>query len=542
MTANKKFPIFLFLLIMCLRINAQVTLTDTNLPIIDIKTSGASIPDEPKITADMRFIFNSSGQTRVVDSANLYYGKIGIERRGSTSQSISLKKPYSIELRDAAGNDREVSFFGWTKIEDWALIAPYSDKTLMRDALTYQLAGSFMDYAPKTRFCELLLNGQYQGVYVLTENIKRKRLGISKLDSTILTGDALTGGYIVKIDKTTGEPGGISLGFSSQQTNSNGKITNFIYDYPKPEDIKPAQVTYIKSLVREFEAVLKSDKFDSPTEGYAKYFDVQSLVDFFIMNELTRNVDGYRLSTYFYKDKNSVNSKFKMGPVWDFNIALGNADYCQGGETYGWAYKFNDVCPGDGWGIPFWWDKLMSDTIFKKKVKERWTQLRQNKLSNNTILGTVDSFSNVLSAAQNRNFRQWNILSIYVWPNKKVNGSYTGEVEYLKSWLSQRLIWLDGEISALRTSEPPKPAFDFSVFPNPTKDNGEVRFAYYLYYDAKMKLNIYNSSGQLVEQQEVTQMTGNNNLYWRDAASKGLFLYNLYLNGKLWNSGKLVKE
>ena len=541
----KNYKSLLFILLLILRgsfLMSQVTLTESNLPIITINTNGRTVPDEPKITADIRFVFNANGLTKPTDTANIYSGKVGIETRGSTSQFFSPKKPFSIELRDASGNANEVALFkGWTKIEDYALVAPYSDKSLMRDALTYHLASTIMPYAPKTRFCELTLNGNYQGVYVITENIKRKRLGISKADSLATSGDALTGGYILKIDKTTGDPNGISSGFNSQYTEINGKKTFYVYHYPKPEDIKPAQANYIKTQVRAFETAMKSDKFNDDTEGYVKYFDVSTLIDYCIMNELTKNVDGYRLSTYFFKDKNSINPKFQMGPVWDYNIALGNANYCQGGEPSGWAYQFNQVCSGDNWVMSFWWEKLFSDKKFRVKLKERWFQLRQNQLATPRIMGVVDSFNTLLSAAQDRNFKKWNVLNTYVWPNRKVNGTYPNEVAYLKDWLTQRLAWLDGQIKALKTSEHPRDEFNLEVFPNPSVSGGEVRFAYYLTYDSNLTLKIYNAMGQLVEQQDVKQEAGDNNLYWHKNAPKGLFIYDLLLNGSRWKTGKLSR-
>ena len=523
-------------------LKAQAPLSVSNLPIITVNTNGLSIPDEPKITADMRIVFNGNGLTKPTDTANLYFGKVAIETRGSTSQDLSPKKPYSIEFRDNAGNEREVSLFnGWTKIEDYILTAPYTDKSLIREALTYHLAGTIMPYAPKTRFCELVLNGNYQGVYYITENIKRKRLGISKADSLATSGDALTGGYIVKIDKTTGEPGGISTGFNSQIVGSNGRKTYYLYDYPKPQDIKPAQAAFIKSQVRAFEAAMNGDKFDDDTEGYAKYFDVETLIDYCIMNELTNNVDGYRLSTYFFKDKNSINPKFKMGPVWDYNITLGNANYCSGGETNVWAYQFNNRCPSDYWGVPFWFEKLFKDTKFKKKFKQRWEFLRQNQLSTPRIMGVIDSFTTLLSSAQQRNFTKWNILNTYVWPNRRVNGSYNGEIAYLKDWLISRLFWLDGEIKAMKTSDHPIDEYSLEVFPNPVGSANEVRFAYYLGLDSKVSLKIYNAVGQLIEHQEENQTAGDSNLFWRQNVPKGIFVYELFLNGKKWKTGKVAK-
>ena len=153
-------------------INAQVTLTESNLPIVVINTFGASIPDEPKINADMKIIWRGDGKiNNVNDTVYNYNGKIGIELRGSTSNFLSDKKPYAIEIRDALGNDADTSLLGMPKESDWALIAPYSDKTLIRDAVIYTLARSIMEYAPRVQFCELILNKQYMGVFVLTEKI-----------------------------------------------------------------------------------------------------------------------------------------------------------------------------------------------------------------------------------------------------------------------------------------------------------------------------------------------------------------------------------
>jgi hypothetical protein len=521
---------------------AQVVLTESNLPIVTINTNGFAILDDPKITADLRIVQNPSGTTRPKDSANVYFGKIGIETRGSTSQLLSAKKPFSIELRDAAGNGKDVSLFGGTKEADWALIAPYSDKSLMRDALTYHLARTFMPYAPKTTFCELLVNDVYQGVYVLTENIKRKRLGIAKLDSTALTGDDLTGGYILKIDKTTGNPSGVSIGFTSEYyTGFTPTPTTYQYHYPKPEDIKPAQAAYIKKLVKEFETVMKSSQFNDDKNGYAKYFDVQSLIDFWIMNEITRNVDGYRLSTYLYKDKNSISPKLKMGPVWDFNIALGNADYCDGGKYFGWASDFNKVCQTDYWTIPFWWQTLLEDKKFKRQIQTRWKELRQNQLKTTRILAVIDSFNTILAKPQERNFKKWDILTKYVWPNPVINNTYGNEVLYLKDWLDRRLRWMDGEIQAFPVAEHPAKPTDIEIFPNPSVSTENVRFAYYLFVDAEVELQIFNELGQLVNQQKVQQLKGDNELQFKGNGQKGIFLYNLFRNGKILQKGKLVK-
>lgn len=545
----KKNNLIILILILNIKIFAQtVNFTYSTLPIVIINTNGAVIPDDPKITANMKIIFNGSGQINRMSDQNFHFdGIIGIERRGSSSQFISDKKPYSIEVRDLVGNDLSMPLLGMPSESDWALIAPYSDKALIRDALTYNLAGSFMAWAPRTRFCELVLNGEYRGFYVLTEKIKRdiNRVNISKGDSTATSGDALTGGYIMKVDKTTGNVSGLTSGFYSAYSNSDTNTTKktlYQWHYPKIEDIKPAQKTYIQTAVASMEQAMTSGypAFSDPSVGYPKYWDVPSLVDFFIVNELTRNVDGYRLSTFFYKDKNSINSKFKMGPVWDFNLALGNANYCDGARISNWAVGFNNICPNDGWGIPFWWKNLMADNNFKKQIRNRWQQLRTNELSYTRINYVIDSMTLTLGDAPNRNFQKWPILGVYVWPNPFVGSTFNSEIAYLKSWLNNRIAWIDGQIATFPVGQ--QEILDrISVSPNPSVSG--FNFEYLLKNPQTVNLLIYNELGQVVYQKIEQQNAGNQQMRWYDPqAARGLYFYEIKIDGKRSAIGKIVKN
>ena len=184
--------------------------TESDLPIIMIQTGGKVITDEPKITADMKIMYNGPGKINKVTDPPLHYnGKIGIELRGSSSMDFP-KKPFGFETREDNGENRNVSLLGMPAENDWILNASYNDKTLMRDALAYLIAGKFMNYAPRVRHVELIINNQYQGVYILTEKIKRdkNRVDISDMDVNDNEGNALTGGYIFKIDKETGSNSG----------------------------------------------------------------------------------------------------------------------------------------------------------------------------------------------------------------------------------------------------------------------------------------------------------------------------------------------
>lgn len=523
---------------------AAQTLTESNLPIVIINTNGQTILDEPKITADLRIIWRGAGQINRTSDTNFHYnGKMGIEMRGSTSQGISDKKPYAVELRDAVGADLDIALLGMPAESDWAFIAPYSDKSLIRDALTYQLAASFMSYAPRVRFVEVILNNSYRGIYTITEKIKRdnNRINLRKLEPTTTSGDSLTGGYIIKIDKTTGAPPvGYSLGFNSNFTNNGTQNRTFYqYDYPKPEDINTAQKSYIQNFIRGFETIMNSSNFADATNGYASIIDEQSFIDFIIINELTRNVDGYRLSTYLHKNRNSVNPKLRAGSVWDFNIALGNANYCNGERVQGWAYHFNTVCPQDGFQVPFWWQKLAEEPRFRGKLATRWRELREQKLSFTTINNMIDSMANLLQTAQQRNFQKWQILGRYVWPNSYIGRTYSDEINYLKTWLTDRIRWIDGEMMQVVSTEM-QPLHTLKVFPNPSVTG--FQFSFFCKETADIKLLIFNQLGQIVDTQTRQNIEGLQQISWQADINKGIYVYQLLKNGQIWHHGKLVKQ
>lgn len=522
---------------------AQVSFQSSDLPIVVINTFGVEIPDEPKIMANMGVIYNGPGQRNFLNNSfNAYSGAIGIELRGSTSQGLSDKKPYAVETRNADGSNLNVTLLGMPSENDWVFLAPFSDKSLLRDVLTYTLAGRIMPWAPRARFVEVMVNGDYKGVYAILESIKRdnNRVNIATLNPDENTGDDLTGGYILKIDKWTGSS---NDGFRSNFAppgNPAGEVV-FQYHYPKPQDISGPQQAYIQQYMHTFEALMASTNYADPVSGYPSAIDVQSFVDFFLINEMTRNVDGYRLSTYLYKNKNSNGGKLKMGPVWDFNIALGNANYCLGGETTGWAADFNTVCPGDYWLIPFWWDRLRDDPAFLSAIRTRWQQLRTNTFSNSAIMGTIDSMAAVVQEAQGRNFQRWPILGQHVWPNNYVGGTYAAEVNYLKYWLGQRLIWLDGEIGAFPVLvNEPVPGDPLRVFPNPAANAETVVFEFFADGAQWVQLEIFDLTGRRVLMYPTTAVQGLNQIHWQSGGRNGLFIYQLTLNGRRQPPGKLV--
>ncbi len=454
---------------------STLQLDSTNLPIVVINTNSQTIVDEPKITCDMGIIYNGVGaMNHISDPFNNYNGKIGIELRGSSSQGFP-KKGYGFETRTAANAKNNVALLGMPIEHDWILSASYSDKTHMRNMLSYKLFRDFGRYAPRTKYCELVIDGQYQGVYLLMERIKRdsNRVDISKLNYWENSGDTLTGGYIIKIDKTTGNGGAGWTSAFPPAVSSSGQTIYYQYEYPDPDSITVQQEAYIQSYVDSFETALYGSNFKDPINGYAKYCKVNSFIDYFILDELSRNVDGYRLSTYLFKDRYSKGGKLTIGPPWDFDIAWLNADYCSGSLTSGWAYQFGNVCPGDGWQVPGWWNRFMQDTSFTNKLRCRWEYLRSNILDTVNLNNFIDStYGYLTQGAMARNFNQWQILGVYVWPNPSpIPTTYAAEVTRLKQWIAARINWMDASMPGICTStgvEEQLSVNDFSIYPNPS--------------------------------------------------------------------------
>jgi hypothetical protein len=489
--------------------------SSSNLPIVVISTAGVEILDEPKVGAWMGIIDNGQGKRNwVEDPFDGNEGPIGIEIRGASTRDFP-KKSYSLETRDSEGGNRNVSLLGMPAENDWVLYAPYSDKSLMRNALAYWMANQMEYYASRTRFCELVMDGEYQGVYVLMEKIKRDgdRVDIANLTAENIAGDDVTGGYIVRVDRfIEGETGG----WYSRYGFGESRLF-YQYYYPKSSAIAPEQEEYIQGFFREFEEVLAGDRFADPDRGYARYIDAASFVDNIIVNEVARNIDAYRLSTFMYKDRDSASGRLVMGPVWDFNLGFGNINY----DVHP-SVPLEDSSRGllinnrvVWYSVPFWfwWRRLVQDELFVEALSNRWGELRKGVLKTENLTGRVDEMAALLEEAQVRNFRRWPILGEYVWPNDFMGQTHAEEVDFLKGWLERRLAWMDanflGEIRRVSDVPPDKlteitepieifpSAFHLDQnYPNPFNSSTIIRFS--LPVETVVDLDIYDIAGQKV--------------------------------------------
>ena len=437
--------------------------TSSNLPIIKINTNGQTIMDEPDIVAHMDIINNGAGnRNHVTDLPNDYSGKIRIEIRGESSQMFP-KKSFRVETQDDLGENLNVPLLGMPAENDWVLYAPYTDKTMMRNVLTYKLGNDMGRYAPRTRFAEVVINGNYQGVYVLIEKIKRdrNRVDIATLNPDDISGDDLTGGYILRVDKIDGNdyPAWASVP-SPQLAGEN--IINFQYSDPEGAELVDVQRAYIRNFIKAFESSLTSTQYKE-VNGFKKHIDIPAFVDFMLVNEIGKNVDGFVYSTYLYKEKDSKGGKLFMGPLWDFNLAFGNVDYWQNAQ----------VAPGWMWNDQYrmyWFRRMVTDPAFSRALKCRWETLRSTWMTDDYFSHTVDSIATVLQEAQERNYQQWPILGTYIWPNQYIGLTYQHEVSYLKQWIKARLQWMDNNMPGtcdVITGTETDASTDVIIYPNP---------------------------------------------------------------------------
>ena len=448
----------------------NVTLASSNLPIILIQTDEA-INADVKVKGTMKIISNGEGQeNKVTDTPNDYDGWIGIKWRGESSLNFNQKK-YTIETRDAEGNDLAVSLLGMPEEADWVLLAPYNDVSMVRDVFAFYLWNQMGNWGPRTQMCEVVVNNEYMGVYALCESIKRdkNRVDISKLKPEDIEGRDVTGGYIVRIDaydaddvtftsKVKGIQKQQQWGWSWGEAQATEAPVTWTIYYPKKEDLQPEQKEYIQKYVDATELAIQAENFDNPEEGYAQYIDVSSFVDYFIHTELSLNADGFKRSAYYYKEKDKkdgTRGKLFAGPVWDFNLAYGNCNFCNANNVRAWVYEGCETNP-----TPKMWKRLLEDKRFRAAVNQRYHELRKTILSEEAINQFLDSYAELLDQAKDRQFTKYKEVLKSSSSNNNPWGwgwggggttyfaayqvsSYAEEITTVKNWFRQRLQFLD---------------------------------------------------------------------------------------------------
>ncbi len=389
----------------------EVVLTQfTGLPIISIQT-------ENRIPVDSKEEYRNANMTIIADGTEHpdYNGTVRIRGRGNTTWVMD-KKPYRLKL------DSKAEILGMPADRDWVLLANYADKSLMRTKIAFKTSEIFeLAYTPRGKFVELFLNGEHLGNYFLTEQIKvaQNRVNIDELNEADILEDKITGGYLLEVDNRLDEDNWF---ISTKGVHVTLK---------SPDTGIPEQLNYIKSYFQQAEDVLYSSNFSDNVDGYSKYLDRESFVNWYWVNELFKNNDAiFHSSVFMHKGRNE---RIKMGPVWDFDISGGNINYNGNNNPEGWWVKEAN-----------WIKRLFEDPGFNQLAKSRWMQLRGQL---GTLIDLISETAAYLDDSQKRNFQKWKILNVPVWPNNVVLGSYQDEVQYLKLWLHRRLLWIDQQVS-----------------------------------------------------------------------------------------------
>ncbi len=385
--------------------------------------------------------FAESGAVRF-DAQPDVVSHAGFHVRGQSSSSFP-KVPYRLELRKRNDTDRNCPFFGMPSESDWALVGPYPDKTLVRNAFVYGLGRDIGLAAPRVAMVELYVNldnsplseDDYQGVYQVVETIKNQqdRLNLQQLEPDDLTMPALAGGYIFKSEWLASEEPLVACPNGRANCWSDLEVVD-------PNPIAPEQMSYLTNLVTAFDDAIHFSPPSDPNSGYPAHIDEASFVDQVIIHELGRNMDGYCRSQYFYKDREG---KIFAGPLWDYDLyaGVGMSGYGYPNlETSGWQYESNSTRMTSDW-----FPTLLADQAFRTKIRARWAELRNGPLSDQALRDRVNGLTAGLANAATRNFVKWDVLSsAMVGPFETPTvGSWQGQNDHMVTWMIERAAWLD---------------------------------------------------------------------------------------------------
>lgn len=421
----------------------------THLPILIIDTDGKDIPGVPlndsssdeevfstaedgstTIQASLKVIDNGDSNNHPGDEAAIE-SMMSIRVRGNSSRYFD-KKGYLIGLTDDSGKkNREEPLLGIDEFDKWALHGPYLDKSLIRNYMWYNIAGEMMDYAPNCRFCEVILNGEYQGLYLLVETIDSSADARLKLSEPEDNSEQVS--FVLRADRGSSNP---IKNVNTFSQNSYRTLMAIDIVYPGTGELTEERINYIEDSFSDFEKSLYSYDYDNGSYKWQEWADFDEMVDYFLINEFTSNYDAGYLSTYFYRD---VRGKYKMC-IWDFNSACGNYrdDYI---DPHHFEMQY----------VP-WFVMLTKDEDFTEGVIARYRELRKTYFSDEYICDYVDKTVEYLGSAVDRNFEVWG----YTWDDDMVRPAdrnpenYEEAVQQIKDFCKERGEWMDDNIDNLK--------------------------------------------------------------------------------------------
>ncbi len=402
----------------------------TTLPVVYMNTKGQQVLKENAIWGNIALLDGNGEEQSVFSLPNSIY-RATIKYRGASSYSKFDKKQYRIKFyKNEKDSAKEVSLAGMGANSEWVLNGPYLDKTLIRNKLVYDLARELNGWAPDTRFVELFVDGEYQGVYLAVEPVTNGESRLRLAEFGLLSGETA---YIVNRDR---------IDTGSEEIDTWGKTNGYTYNalyirYPSKNKITEKQKAYIQKDISEFEQVLYRKNFSDKRIGYQAYIDMDNWVDYFIINEFAMNYDAGNLSTYLYKE---LDGKLQLA-VWDFN---------NGFDNYQWFRTETDVLHTVE---NSWFQRLWQDENFRDRVCERYRQLRETTLADEHIAEKIASYQEELGEAVDRNFKVWgysfkeNLLAGTSKEGTSRNiRSYEEAMKQLTDTIRERLAYLDKEL------------------------------------------------------------------------------------------------
>jgi hypothetical protein len=415
------------------------------LPVVVVDTygHGALSPDDRSFVDAAFMTFDPSGSSTALSSPPTLAARAGVHVRGQTSAWF-LKPPYRVELRGSTDVDQDNVVLGMPAESDWVLHSPFPDKALIRNAFVYSLGRDMGMPAPRFAFAELYVNvgarplasGDYAGVYLLVETIKnhKDRLDLEQLKPKDVALPALSGGYIFKFELYAAAPPTLTC---IGPTWSCWKDLEVI----DPEPLQPAQQTWLTQYIQSFHDALNGPRYTDPAAGYAAYINAATFVDQIIIHELSRNVDAYVRSQYFYKDRDA---RISAGPLWDYDLSFDVGGLFDNRNLEGWQYAQNAVRDQVS---NTWFQRLLTDPAFTAEVVARWKSLRQGLLSDAQVDARIYRLTAGLANAAARNFARWPILTaVRVGPfDTPIEPTWQGQVEHMRAWAKSRMAWLDAQ-------------------------------------------------------------------------------------------------
>jgi hypothetical protein len=329
--------------------------------------------------------------------------------RGHSTWGLHPKKPYQVKFED------KTPVLGMPEDKRWVLLAEYSDKTFLRNKIAFHLGHlSLLEWTPQSEYAQVYLNGEYQGLYLVTQKVEESKNRLNITDE----------GFLLEIDDWS-HLNPDDLYFQSDY---------FLINIKEPElDGPGSESQYIEGYIDDFEKALFGSNFRDPQKGYRAYIEVQTVVDWFVINEIAKNVDAqWYSSIYLYKPPGE---KLRMGPLWDFDLGFGNVNYAPPEFPEDWWVRDNP-----------WIKRMCQDPYFVGQVQERYEFFRAKQAY---LFRKMDEYAAYIHPSMLENDELWQTIGVWVWPNPVVFPTYEQELDYLKTWISTRLSWMDSAMQGL---------------------------------------------------------------------------------------------